>query len=55
MQFNYSYNNDGAGYLLAEYDALFPFSNNVVDLMSARMMAERTTMEQLRFGSIRRL
>ncbi|HNP22295.1 MAG TPA: right-handed parallel beta-helix repeat-containing protein [Panacibacter sp.] len=30
MQFNYSYNNDGAGYLLAEYGALFPFSNNVV-------------------------
>lgn len=30
MQFNYSYNNDGAGYLLAEYGALFPFSNNMV-------------------------
>lgn len=30
IQYNYSYNNDGAGYLLAEYGALFPFTNNVI-------------------------
>ena len=30
IQYNYSYNNDGAGYLLAEYGALFPFTNNII-------------------------
>ncbi|MEP6845766.1 MAG: right-handed parallel beta-helix repeat-containing protein [Panacibacter sp.] len=30
LQYNYSYNNEGAGYLLAEYGALFPFTNNMV-------------------------
>ena len=30
MQYNYSYNNEGAGYLLAEYGALFHFTNNIV-------------------------
>jgi hypothetical protein len=30
LQYNYSYNNDGAGYLLAEYGALFPFTNNII-------------------------
>jgi hypothetical protein len=30
IQNNYSYNNDGAGYLLAEYGALFPFTNNII-------------------------
>lgn len=30
LQYNYSYNNEGAGYLLAEYGALFPFTNNTV-------------------------
>jgi hypothetical protein len=30
IQYNYSYNNEGAGYLLAEYGALFPFTNNII-------------------------
>jgi len=30
LQYNYSYNNEGAGYLLAEYGALFPFTNNII-------------------------
>jgi len=30
MQYNYSYDNEGAGYLLAEFGALFPFTNNIV-------------------------
>jgi len=30
LQYNYSYNNDGAGYLLAEFGALFPFTNNII-------------------------
>jgi len=30
LQYNYSYNNEGAGYLLAEYGALFPFRNNII-------------------------
>lgn len=30
LQYNYSYNNEGAGYLLAEYGAIFPFTNNTV-------------------------
>lgn len=30
LQFNYSYNNEGAGYLLAEYGAVFPFTNNTI-------------------------
>ena len=30
IQYNYSFNNEGAGYLLAEYGALFPFANNIV-------------------------
>lgn len=30
MQYNYSYNNEGAGYLLAEYGALFPFTDNII-------------------------
>ena len=30
LQYNYSYNNEGAGYLLAEYGAVFPYTNNIV-------------------------
>jgi len=30
LQYNYSYNNEGAGYLLAEYGAIFPFTNNII-------------------------
>ncbi len=30
LQYNYSYNNEGAGYLLAEFGAPFPFSNNTI-------------------------
>jgi hypothetical protein len=30
LQYNYSQNNEGAGYLLAEYGALFPFTNNII-------------------------
>ncbi len=30
LQYNYSYNNEGAGYLLAEYGAAFPFTNNII-------------------------
>ncbi|HEX5150391.1 MAG TPA: right-handed parallel beta-helix repeat-containing protein [Parafilimonas sp.] len=30
LQYNYSYNNEGAGYLLAEYGALFLFTNNII-------------------------
>ena len=30
LQYNYSYNNEGAGYLLAEYGAMFPYTNNIV-------------------------
>lgn len=30
LQNNYSYNNEGAGYLLAEFGALFPFNNNII-------------------------
>ena len=30
LQYNYSYNNEGAGYLLAEFGAMFPFANNIV-------------------------
>jgi len=30
LQYNYSYNNEGAGYLLAEFGALFPFTNNII-------------------------
>jgi len=30
LQYNYSYNNEGAGYLLAEYGANFPYTNNVI-------------------------
>jgi hypothetical protein len=30
LQYNYSYNNEGAGYLLAEYGTVFPFTNNIV-------------------------
>lgn len=30
IQYNLSYNNEGAGYLLAEYGALFPFTNNII-------------------------
>ncbi|HUR10900.1 MAG TPA: right-handed parallel beta-helix repeat-containing protein [Flavitalea sp.] len=30
LQYNYSYNNEGAGYLLAEFGASFPFTNNTI-------------------------
>lgn len=30
MQYNYSYNNDGAGYLIAQYRDAPPFGNNIV-------------------------
>ncbi|HVB02633.1 MAG TPA: right-handed parallel beta-helix repeat-containing protein [Chitinophagaceae bacterium] len=30
MQYNYSHDNDGAGYLLAEYGALLPYRDNIV-------------------------
>jgi len=30
LQYNYSYNNEGAGYLLAEFGAMFPFTDNIV-------------------------
>ncbi len=30
LQHNYSYNNEGAGYLLAEFGATYPFTDNIV-------------------------
>ena len=30
LQYNYSYNNEGAGYLLAEFGATYPFTNNTI-------------------------
>ncbi|WP_052273139.1 right-handed parallel beta-helix repeat-containing protein [Flavihumibacter solisilvae] len=35
LQFNNSYNNEGAGYLLAEFGALFPFTNNIIRFNSS--------------------
>ena len=30
LQYNYSYNNEGAGYLLAEFETWFPFTHNII-------------------------
>ena len=50
LQYNYSYNNEGAGYLLAEYGAVFPFTNNIIRFNISIMTEEKMDMEESQYG-----